>query len=321
MLHHKLFEDQKIQSVLSTTLQNVIGSQKMNLLLKYYLLFFIFLPFYGETASVTQSGGNCNHTEEQKPPDYDVVSHAQNAYDASFSLLEYLKTHAQRSAIVARAGSDMSKENFNSPHKYTHVGIAWKSSEDGLWRFQHVLNVCAGPTSTLFVQNLVQFFDDGPHFYDFKIGIPSSELQEKIADVLESHLVNILHNPWYSNIANPFQNQYQNSNGWVLNMIASAQSGLQNIADVQNYLHQNNYTPSQVRVGWLRGKLSAFSANATTRDHTKEEKRKRWYRFVSAKSIFDYLEQTDPLAITDEICHQEGCNIPFSQLNSLSSVK
>ena len=290
----------------------------MNLFLKYNLLFFfIFLPFHGETASITASGGNCGDTEEQKQPDYNVISHAQNAYDSSFSLLEYLKTHAQRSAIVARAGSDLSKEKFNSPQKYTHAGIAWKSSEDDLWRFQHILNVCAGPTSTLFVQNLVQFFDDGPHFYDFQIGIPSPQLQEKIADVLESSLANTLHNPRYSNIANPFNNQYQNSNGWVLSIIASAQSGLQNIMDIQNYLHRGGYTPSQVRVGWLRGKLSIFTANATTRDHTKKEKRKRWYKFVSVKSVFNYLNQTDSPVIIDEICHKEGCNIPFSQLNAL----
>ena len=290
----------------------------MNLFLKYKLLFcFIVLPFYGETASVTQSGGNCNNTEEQKQPDYDVISHAQNAYDSSFSLLEYLKTHVQRSAIVARAGSDLSKEKFDSPQKYTHAGIAWKSSEDGLWRFQHILNVCAGPTSTLFVQNLVKFFDDGPHFYDFQIGIPSPQLQEEIADVLESNLANTLHNPRYSNIAHPFKNQYQNSNGWVLNIIASAQSGLKNISDIQSYLQKKGYIPSQVRVGWLRGKLSIFTANATTRDHTRKEKRKRWYKFVSAKSVFNYLDQTDHSVVINEVCHQEGCNIPFSKLNAL----
>ena len=290
----------------------------MNLFLKYNLLFFfIFLPFHGKTASVTQSGGDCSNTKEQKQPDYDVLSHAQNAYDSAFSLLNYLKTHAQRSAIVARAGSDLSKEKFDSPQKYTHAGIAWKSSEDGLWRFQHILNVCAGPASTLFVQNLVQFFDDGPHFYDFKIGIPSPQLQEKIANVLESSLANTLHNPRYSNIANPFSNQYQNSNGWVLNIIAAAQSGLQNITDIQNYLYRRSYTPSQVRVGWLRGKLSIFTANATTRDHTRKEKRKRWYNFVSVKSVFNYLDQTDHPVVIDEICLQEDCNIPFSQLNAL----
>lgn len=289
----------------------------MNLFLKYNLLFFILLPFLGETASITHSGGGCGNTEEQKQPDYDTASHAQNAYDSAFSLLEQLKTHAQRSAIVARAGADLSKENFSSPQKYTHAGIAWKSSEDGLWRFKHILNVCAGPDSSLFVQNLVQFFDDGPHFYDFKIGVPSPQLQEKIADILESGLVNTLHNPRYSNIANPFSNQYQNSNGWVLNIIAAAQSGLQNITSIQNYLYGNSYTPHQVRVGWLRGKLAVFTANAATRDHTRKEKRSRWYNFVSAKSIFNYLDQTDHPVFIDEFCHQEGCNIPFSQLNAL----
>ena len=290
----------------------------MDLFLKYTILLFFLFPFYGWAASVT-SGGGCGEESSEKKIDYDVQSHEQNMYNAAFSLLEYLKTHVERVAIVARAGSDLSKENFRYPEqqKYTHAGIVWKSLEDGLWRFKHILNVCAGATSSLFVQNLVEFFNDGPHFYDFKIGVPSPRLQEKIAHVLESDLVNELHNPQYSNIANPFSNQYQNSNGWVLNIVASAQSNLTQISYIQNYLYRNHYVPSQVRVGWLRGKLSAFSANATIRDHTREEKRRRWYNFVSAASVFNYLSQTDDSARIDEICHPEGCNTPFSELNAL----
>ena len=292
----------------------------MNVFLKNVMLLFFLVPFYGWPVSVTSAGG-CDEESAKKQIDYDVHSHTQNAYNMAFSLLEYLKNHATRVAIVARAGSDLSKENFKSPEqqKYTHAGIVWKSLEDGLWRFKHILNVCAGATSSLFVQNLVQFFNDGPHFYDFKIGVPSLSLQEKIANVLESDLVNSLHNPQYSNIANPFRNEYQNSNGWVLNIVVSAQSSLGRISYIQRYLYRNQYVPSQVRVGWLRGKLSAFSANATIRDHTREEKRRRWYNFVSAASVFNYLIQTDQSARIDEVCHPEGCNIPFSQLNALST--
>ena len=288
------------------------------------------------------SEGSADDCHNSAPPDYDVELHKKNAQSSALALLDYLENHVEKAAIVARAGGDISTENFRNPshQKYTHAGIVYKSHKESPWRFKHILNICAGENSGIFDQNLVQFFNDGPHFYDFRIGVPSSFLQDSIVAVLESNLAEALHNPRYSNIANPFHTEYQNSNGWVLNILTAAQypnmsshlsvaianmnlksEGHSNEQEllkarerIQDY-YKDHFVPSQVQVGKLRSFFSNFVSNATTRDHTQEEKASGWYNFVSTVALFQYLQRTDDVVDIREICHSKGCNIPFAKLN------
>ena len=275
-------------------------------------------PAIGFANSVTSgsgaSGGNC---ERVSAPSDVLERHRVNAHDMALGLLDFLEENARMVALVSRAGSDLSEYRFRDPkrQKYTHAGFAWKNSGDGRWRFKHALNVCGGPSSQLFVQSLVQFFDDDPHFYDLRIAIPSLALQEGIVEVLvDESASRRLHIPKYSSIANPFRAQYQNSNGWVLAVIASAQSGRRAYREVQGYYRKAGYRPSRVKLGLLKTLGAGFIPNATTRDH-----RLRlfggWYRFVSAASLERYLTKTDRLLERTEICHRRGCNIPAVTLN------
>ena len=160
------------------------------------------------SANSVTSGGDC---ADARPPAYDLKKYERNTQDMALALLGFLNDNVQRVAIVSRAGSDLSSYRFRRPpkQKYTHAGLVWKSSRDGLWRFRHVLNVCAGKSSEIFVQSLVQFFDDDPFYYDVHVGAPSVELQERIGNILEDEeALQRLHNPKYSNIANPFNTQY-----------------------------------------------------------------------------------------------------------------
>ncbi len=199
------------------------------------------------------SGGGCG-SEEPQAPKYDLKKHKENTATMGFLLYQYLNENVDQVAIVARAGGDVSKENFRYPSqlKYTHAGIAWKNSK-GHWYFKHVLNTCAGPTSDIYDQSLAQFFNDSPYFYDFIVGSPSKELQDKMIQVLEDEkLVQKIHNPDYSNIANPFNRVYQNSNGWVLNALAAAQSGKSTLRGLMNYYKRQGFRPSQVEVGFFK---------------------------------------------------------------------
>ena len=272
-----------------------------------------FLPAVGSANSIT-SGGNCERAEV---PEAYLREHRNNAHDMAFRLLEFLEGNAPMAAIVSRAGSDLSDYRFRDPKrpKYTHAGLVWKNSRDGLWRFKHVLNVCAGPSSEIFVQGLVQFFDDNPHFYDILVVVPSVNLQERIVNVLEDEAASRrLHVPRYSNIANPFRTEYQNSNSWVLAVIASAQSGLKTYAQVQSHYRKAGYVPSRVKVGPLKKIGAGFVANVTLRDHP-PRLLGGWYRFVSAASLVRYVAKTDRLLRQLEICHPAGCSIPLPILN------
>lgn len=277
------------------------------------VLLFTLGLFAAAYADSVTSGGDCPGGSVRE---YDPEKHRKNIHDTALLLFESLERNVRRAAVVSRAGSDLSGHRFRNPRqqKYTHAGVVWKHSRDGLWRFKHLLNVCAGKSSRLFVQNLVQFFNDDPHFYDFEVAAPSVGLQEKMASLLERKgAAERLHNPRYNNIANPFRTTFQNSNGWVLTVVASAQGGLRTFEEAQRHYRRAGYRPSQVRVGFLRQLGSAFMANATVEDHPPKPLG-GWYDFVSAASLHRYLADTDGLRYRAEICHAAGCNVPVSTL-------
>ena len=278
------------------------------------LFFTLFLLFSVEVLAAPSSG-HCQKTS--KKPRYDLKKHRANVKRTASKLLKYLKVHARRAAIVSRAGGDLSKEEFSTPsiQKYTHAGIVWKSSQDGRWRFKHLLNVCEGPKGQIFVQSLFEFFDDDPHFYDFYIGIPDHKLQDAIAKVLESKIADKVHNPRYSKIANPFSNEYLNSNGWLLRVMTAAESGSSNEKRLIDYYTKKGYMPSQVYVGASRRVGSLLMSNVTILDHSAKEKKNGWFNFISAASLYSYLEHNGRLSKKKEICHDLGCNIPLTELN------
>ena len=277
------------------------------------LAFFLSVSPAGLADSVT-SGAGCDNVEG---PEYDLERHRDNVHDMALALLAFLERSAPRAAVVSRAGADLSKNRFRHPrkHKFTHTGLVWKSSRDGLWRFKHALNVCAGPSSELFVQSLVQFFDDEPFYYDIQVTVPSETLQERIATLLEDRAASQrLHNPRYSNVANPFRAEFQNSNGWVLAVVAAAQSGRRSVPELQAHYRKAGYVPSKVKVGFLKKLGAGFVPNATLRDHP-PRLLGGWYEFVSSASVHRYLADTDRALAGREICHPAGCNLPVATLN------
>ena len=267
----------------------------------------------GSADSVTSQGA-CEHADE---PDYDLRAHRVHLHDMALLLLDFLEGNARRAAVVSRAGADLSKNRFRKPRKqkFTHAGVVWKNTRDGLWRFRHVLNVCAGATSEIFVQNVVQFFDDDPFYYDIRVTVPSEKLQEGIAAVLEDDsVVRRLHIRNYSNIAYPFRAQFQNSNGWVLAVIAAAQSGRTTVPELQTHYRRAGYVPSRVKVGFFKKIGAGFVANASLDDHP-GRLLGGWYEFVSAASVHQYLADTDRPMAEREICHPAGCNVRLTTLN------
>lgn len=287
---------------------NLINISKITILV---LLLSFHLPSYSN--SVANSGTDCGDAKE---PTYDVEKHKSNVNSMAIKLFTYLEENAQQMAIVSRAGSDLSENKFKFPKEQTfsHAGIAWKSTEDGKWRFKHLLNVCAGDEGKIFVQSLATFFTDEPFYYDVKVAVPSLELQEKTVAVLESNLANKMLNSNYSSIANPFNTEFQNSNMWVLTILATAQGGTNTRMDAQEFYKNNGFTPSKVKVGRWKGLFAGFIANATLDDHTRKEKKKKWYNFVSAASLYDYINRTDEPVAVDVLCHDAGCNVPVSSL-------
>ena len=147
--------------------------------------------------------------------------------------------------------------------------------------------------------------------------VPSEKLQEGIAAVLEDETASRrLHNPRYSNVANPYRAEFQNSNGWGLAIVAAAQSGRTTVPELQAHYRRAGYVPSRVKVGFLKKLGAGFVPNATLRDHP-PRLFGGWYEFVSSASVHRYLADTDRLVIARELCHPAGCNLPLATLNGV----
>ena len=241
-----------------------------------------------------------------------------HAEDMGLKLRMYLGENAERVALVSRAGGDLSDRDFKSPErqKYTHTGIAIKDSATGKWKFIHVLNDCAGPTSSIHNQGLAEFFMDYPFMFYVHVIVPSLELQSKIAAVLEDKTVGkkglayALHNYKYSNIAYPFANEYQNSNMWVLAVVAAAQSGSKNLSGAVSSYKKTGFKPSYVKLSGLESTFGPmFTQNAKTEDHTDEEKSSGWFQFVSSSSLITYMKTKSNLIGEKTICHKNGCDM------------
>lgn len=293
--------------------------------------------------------GNCTQTAEEKANAEAKAKITEPLVSQmAFRLFQFLEEKQAQVALVARAGGSSGDRVFRAPrhhpssftgegHKYSHIGIAHRSPT-GKWSFTHLLNEraedCSGPSnkSNIYDQSLADFFRDDPWMMDIMISIPSSELAAKIVDVVEDQsfanigLAKALHYPVYSNIANPFNtrsNKRQNSNQWALTIVAAAQSGLTSLSEVQGFYAKNGFTPSQVRVTGLESTFGKWFGmipkNAYLDDHSSSEQASGWYNFVSAASLFAYLDKTDtPLLSQIEICpilnNQERCNIEVSEL-------
>ena len=170
-------------------------------------------------------------------------------------------------ALIGRIGSDQSKRGV----RYTHVGYLLREHPAGAWTVVHELNSCGSGNSDLFDEGLANFYMDDLFENETRIVIPSPDLQQKLAQTLQSSLKRTLHEPTYSSIAFPWSTQYQNSNGWILETLALAAAGpdeIHNREQAQRWLRANGYQPEKIHIGGgERAGARLFTPNIRFGDH------------------------------------------------------
>ncbi len=223
----------------------------------------------------------------------EFVPTARQFYHASnmaLALQKQLHTKKVQLALVGRVGGDLSAYDI----KYSHMGFLYKktTSSGEQWLFVHELNECGSRFSSLYDQGMVNFFLDDLLNMDIVVLIPDMALQQKISALLKTVEANKYHFKNYNMIAHPFSLQYQNSNQWVLEVIAAAQNspGIRNRQDAQSFLKQQAYQPQLIHLSPLK-KMGAgmFSSHIHFDDHTDKENRSNSFQTVSVKSIINYL--------------------------------
>lgn len=224
-----------------------------------------------------------------------VVPHTfteiQNAVYAGSELRRTLDQSGAQLAIVGRIGSDQSKRGI----RFTHAGIAWRDHAAGPWHFTHLLNHCGSDRSQLFDDGPVDFFLERPFSYTAQIIVPVEALQEALAKRLANHEGGALHEPRYSAIAHPFRTRYQNSNQWILELIAIAldPEAPPSRERAQLVLRGMSYQPERVRLGFFERVGTHRMGNVTLKDHSRRELRQGGFAYVSVKSVARFLEEHD----------------------------
>jgi hypothetical protein len=174
----------------------------------------------------------------------------------SKSIENELANHGARVAIVFRAGAPRS--TLPKGISYTH-GAFWVyrtiTTTDGQTLHGYaVYNLFAGDgkqwpvTESRLIQDWPYNFTAGTTVDDVAIIIPTPEMQRRLLARIDSPDYARLHNPSYSLIANPLSNKYQNCNGFMLNIVASAAWDTTDPAQIRADL-MAHFHPTKVEVG------------------------------------------------------------------------
>lgn len=209
--------------------------------------------------------------------------------------------------IIARGGQDLSKYGL----RHSHLAFLLREA-DGNWRAVHLLNHCKSPQSELFREGLSTFIGESGSHTDLRIGVPTPAVRKALIAMLTPPAIQAraLHEPRYSVVAYPFRDEYQNSNQWVLEVLAAALAHeddgtlLIKRAQAQAWLKERDYRPSTLHIGVAK-RLGArfFVPNAAVTDHPASERISGNYSVVTVESVFDFLAQRHALQQELTVAH------------------
>ncbi|RBE89611.1 DUF2145 domain-containing protein, partial [Xanthomonas oryzae pv. oryzae] len=195
-------------------------------------------------------------------------------------------------------GQDLSRYGL----KHSHLAFAVRD-DDGSWRVRHLLNRCKSDASQLYQGCLSNFIGESALRSDLRVGVPTQALQQRLHALLSGSgdLAHRLHETRYSIVAYPFSTDYQNSNQWVLEVLAAAMAAdAQPVATIagrrnaQAWLRTARYHPSNLHLA-LSQRIGArfVAANAAVTDHPVGERVSGNYSVVTVESVLDVLHQRD----------------------------
>ena len=198
-------------------------------------------------------------------------------------------------ALVARVGLNLGEFG----QRYTHMGLAVRDHVRSRWQVLHLFNPCGRAESEILVQPLEQFYEVDLYAYEALLIMPSYPLQAALRGVfMNPATTRLLHKPAYNMIAHPFNTRFQNSNQWILEMVALALDTGATIKDrssAQAWLQSAGFEPGTIRIPNLRRTgARLFSPHVSFADHTQDEYEKQAYLVITVDAIARFLATRDP---------------------------
>ncbi len=139
---------------------------------------------------------------------------------------------------------------------------------------------------------------DDPFRYESLVVIPDAATQRRLAAILASGVPRTLHEDRYSVVAYPFSTAYQNSNQWVLEVLAVAIADDPLVADrdgAQQWLRTHRFRPTTLEIpAMTRLGADLFKANVTFDDHPFAERMAGRIDAVTVESVVTFVRTVVP---------------------------
>jgi len=199
-------------------------------------------------------------------------------------------------ALVARAGQDLSKYG----QRYSHLGIVVRDHPAGRWTVVHELNRCGTAASDLYNEGVGNFFLTDLYRYEARVLVPGPETQARLAGLMAGRAPRRLHEPNYNMLSYVYSTRYQNSNQWVLELLAAAGAApgeVETRAEAQAWLRRQRYDPATIEIpAAVRLGARMFRANVAFDDHPFDRRMAGRIDTVSADALLRFVGARDPQA-------------------------
>jgi hypothetical protein len=225
------------------------------------------------------------------------VDQAVKATQMADTTLTQLNTWNDDVVLIGRVGADLSQYGL----EYSHMAFAVRQGAG--WSVIHELNECGTAESSLYDQGLIDFFSDEPFKYKAAIWRLKPDLQKMLLRALSGKAAKRLHEVKYNMVAYPFSTQFQNSNGWVLEVLAYGLAPIEDVVtreDAQAWLKGAGYTPTQLQIGTMTRLGARLSrANVSFEDHPPELRWADKIQTTSVASVISFLGKTPGACLVD----------------------
>lgn len=234
------------------------------------------------------AGKNCEESNLLK--EY-IVLKASNASQKMINAANLLSPEGDRVFLIGRIGQNLEE------YKLTYSHGAFLMKNNGNWEVFHELNECSSDKSNMFNEGLLNFFLDDLYKYNSIIISFDSDTNLALKEILNNKSVlKEAHNPHYNLLAYPFSSKYQNSNGWLLEVMARTmakknQKEIHSHEEFISYLKEINYQPDLLNIGMFKrlgGRM--FKANVAFDDQPFDERMAGHIRTVTFDGLFKFLK-------------------------------
>ena len=202
---------------------------------------------------------------------------------------DFLDASGAEVALIARAGQDLTKYHL----RYSHMAFVWRDHPDGRWTVIHELNDCGTASSAVFDEGLGNFFLDDPYRYEALVIELDPPTQRRVVAMLKGSLPAEMHEDRYNVVAYPFSTRYQNSNQWLLELMATVLADdplVQDRASAQAWIRRHGYRPTTLEIpAFTRLGADLFRANVAFDDHPFDERVAGHIDAVTVESVVSFL--------------------------------